>query len=151
MPRRPYSVPGSLLFALVFAFTGLLPHGARAFPPAQTLALVVIPLSAIFGVPFAYWLPIARTRFVGRMWRLPSQTLLLPRFLVCLIATMMIGAVFGSGLLGIWVDHRYLILGLGHLLFAVAFTASAARRFRHHPLAEFVMPSTFPFPLRGRM
>ncbi|MCH5375027.1 MAG: hypothetical protein JJ992_13710 [Planctomycetes bacterium] len=111
---------------------------------------MVIPFT-VLAMPFAYWLPIVRASFLGSMWHVPSQTFLLPRFLVCLIATSMIGVAIGSGLLGVWEDRRYLILGFGHMAAAVMFTISAARRFRHHPMAEFVMPSPFPFPLRGRM
>jgi hypothetical protein len=151
MPRRPYSIPGAILIALALLSTGLLAPDAARLPPDAILASVAIPMFVVFGVPFAYWLPIARAKFFGGMSRVPSQTLLLPRCLVCLIATMTIGVAIGMALLGIAVDYRYLMLGLGYMLFSAAFTFSAVRRFRRHPLTEFVMPSPFRFPLRGRM
>jgi hypothetical protein len=129
---------------------GLLARSVAGLPPE--IPVTVLISFAILGVPFGYWLPIARAKFVGgNMWALPSQTLLMPRFLVCLIATMTIGAAIGGGVLGIVLDYRYLILGLGYMLFSAAFTYSALRRFLHHPLTEFVMPLPFPFPSRGRM
>lgn len=149
MTRRPYSIPGSLLCAFLVVCIGQLPPGPAELPPAAALAAVLIPICAVFGVPFGYWLPIARARFF-LVQRVPSETILLPRFLVCMIATPLIGVVIGCGILGIVLDSRYLILGLGYMLCTAAFTLSAVRRFRHHPLAEFVMPLPWFFLLRGR-
>ena len=154
MPRRPYSIPGAILIALVTACTGLLAPAAAGLPFADIPASVAIPMfvmSVIFGVPFAYWLPIARVGFVGGPRHVPSRTLLLPRSLVCLIATTTIGVSIGMVVSGIVVDYQYLILGLWYMLFSAAFTYSALRRFRHHPLTEFVIPSPFSFSFRGKM
>jgi hypothetical protein len=154
MPTRPYSIPGALLIALVTACTGLLAPATAGLPFADVPASVAIRMfvmSVILGVPFAYWLPIVRAEFFGGLRRVPSQTLLLPRLLVCLKATMTIGAGIGMAVLGIVVDYQYLILGLWYMLFSAAFTFSAVRRFRHHPATEFVIPSPFSFSFRGRM
>ena len=82
-------------------------------PSAGELALVVLPFSLIAGLPFGYWLPVARAGFFGGAWRVPYHTLLFSRPLVYIIATGLIGTVIGCGVLGIVDDRRYLIQGIG--------------------------------------
>ena len=147
---RPFSIVGALCFSVLYASIGLLPESARPLPPIGILLLAVIPLTLV-GIPFAAWLPHARAGFIGDVYRVPSHTLLIPRWLVCLMGTTMIGVAVGTLGLAVTIDARYgLLLGL-HFFGTIAFVASAQRRFNHHPSSEFVMQSPFPYPLRKRM
>ncbi|QDV61049.1 hypothetical protein Mal65_01720 [Crateriforma conspicua] len=88
---------------------------------------------------------------MGDQWRVPSHTLLMPRWLVCLIGTQMIGISLGAFALCVVTDIRYGLLCVMHSLGTITFIVSANRRFARHPKSEFVMRSPFPFPLRKRM
>jgi hypothetical protein len=81
----------------------------------------------------------------------PSHTLLMPRWLVCLIGTQMIGVSLGALALCVVLDIRYGLLGVMHSFATIAFIVSANRRFARHPRSEFVMRSPFAYALRRRM
>jgi hypothetical protein len=135
---------------VIYAAIGFAPEDARVLPPAMFLAWMLIP-TALVGMPFAYWLPIARARFMGVGQRVPRNTYLMSRPIVCFVATSMIAVVIGNAILTIWIDLRYALLGIGQLFGAVAFVASAAKRFARHPASEFVLPSPMFYLLRLRM
>lgn len=88
---------------------------------------------------------------LGDSWHVPRHTLLMPRWLVCLIGTQMIGISLATLTLAIVSDIRYGLLWVMQTAGAIAFVVSANRRFARHPKTEFVMRSPFPFPLRKRM
>lgn len=148
--QRPYSIVGALLIAFAYAGIGLVPPAARQLPSSDVLLVLIIP-AILLGVPFAIWLPHARAGSMGDHWHVPRHTFLMPRLLVCLIGTTMIGATFGTLILSGATDVRYGLLFMMQLFGTIAFVWSARRRFSRHPSSEFVMGSPFPFPLRKRM
>ncbi|WP_165700990.1 hypothetical protein [Crateriforma conspicua] len=139
------------MLAIIFcAPIALTPAYARQLPSADVLSWLLVP-ALLLGVPFSAWLPHARAGTMGDQWRVPSHTLLMPRWLVCLIGTQMIGISLGAFALCVVTDIRYGLLCVMHSLGTITFIVSANRRFARHPKSEFVMRSPFPFPLRKRM
>lgn len=129
---------------------GLLPEDARQLPPTDLLIGLLVP-AVLFGVPFSVWLPHARAGLMGDRWHVPRQAFLLPRWLVCLIGTQMIGVALGVAILSLSTDVRYGLLFVMQLTGTIAFVLSAQRRFSRPPSFEFAMGSPFPYPLRKRM
>jgi len=136
--RRPFSIPGVIGCTLVVAATGLLRPEEMQLPPVNVLLAMLGP-ALIVGIPFGYWLPVARVPFFRAAWRVPQDTFLLSRPLVCLICTSMIGTAFGSAVLAVWCDSRFGIMCGMQVLPTAAFLIAASRRFRHPPSHEFVM------------
>ena len=149
--RRPYSIAWSVVFAIIFCVAiAITPDNARHLPSAGVLSWLLV-LALLLGIPFSAWLPHARAGSMGVHWRIPSHTMLLPRWLVSLIGTQMIGISLGALALFMVADTRYGLLCVMHFFGTIAFIVSANRRFARHPKSEFVMPSPFPYPLRERM
>lgn len=141
--RRPYSIAWAVVLAIIFGGAiALTPAGARQLPSAGVLSWLLVP-ALLFGIPFSAWLPHVRAGAMGDHWHVPSHTLLLPRWLVCLIGTQMIGISLGALALCVMSDIRYGLLCVMHSFGTVAFIVSANRRFARHPKSEFVMRSPF--------
>jgi hypothetical protein len=147
---RPFSTTGAVAIAVLHAAIGLLPENSRQLPPFAILATLMLP-AILVGVPFAYWIPNMRVGQIGPRLPVPSQTYMLPRFVVCLSVTTMLGASAGTLVLAVLADARYGLLFVMQLSATIAIFVSAQRRFRQHPSSEFVMRSPFPYPLRKRM
>ena len=149
--RRPYSIVWAVVLAIIFcAAIALTPADARPLPSVGVLSWLLLP-ALLLGIPFSAWLPHARAGTMGDHWQVPSHTLLMPRWLVCLIGTQMIGISLGALGLCVVSDIRYGLLCVIHSFGTIAFIASANRRFARHPKSEFVMRSPVHYPLRQRM
>lgn len=136
-PMRPYSVPVAFVFAIVLCAVAMAAP-SLPLPNAKLLAILIVP-ALMLGVPFGIWLPHASVWPMGKLFRVPSNTLLLPRPLVSLIGTQAIGTSLCALALCVATDARYGLLFILQALVAIAFVASAQRRFNRHPSSEFVM------------
>ena len=123
----------------------------------ETLAMLVsghshfpwfMALATLAGMPLAFAVPSLQASFMGRAWKVPSATYLIPRGVLRLLIGMIAGQALATLALGLWRDHRLLWLLPLHFLVGGAFCLGAWRRLRKPASAEFTMP-WWP-PLRGR-
>lgn len=102
-----------------------------------------IPL-VIFGMviaamPMFFFLPRVQAGFLGRIYGLPWETYIVPRWVVHLLVGAGMGIVAAHFVLGIVIDYRvFWVMGLYMLVFAPMF-AGARARLKQHPKDEWEM------------
>jgi hypothetical protein len=117
---------------------------ARNVAQWTTLAHGETPLTflciwTLAAIPIAFAMPRIRARFFGRMWRVPRDAYVLPRWMVCICIGAMFGQVAGFLVLTILRDYRLLGLAGSAALICGAFCAGAWRRLKKRPATEFTM------------
>jgi hypothetical protein len=117
-------VPYEHLTALVSDDVGL------AFFSAWTLA----------AIPLAFAMPRLRASFFGCGWRVPSDTYVLPRWVVRFFIGAIIGQLVGFLVLASARDDRLFWPAGSTTLIGAAFCAGARGRLKKHPGTEFTMP-----------
>ncbi len=145
MNMKLYSIPGILCVAFIFVIIGFLPQPVDplASTPFDTIFVAAMVLMLMVGIPFGAWLPRARVGWMGKFWRVPSQTFLLPRWQVYLCGTSLMGATLGTLALCFVLDYRYGVWFAVLLFPTLAFLISTFKRFSHPNSTEFVQPSWF--------
>lgn len=148
----PYWIPGIALIAFAtLAFCAFQSTAMAAMRPAgmeglefhnsldDAISQIVILLMSLVAIPMSYWLPVFKPDpLTARLHHFPSSTLLLDRWLICLIGTDLIGISIGLVISTLVVDVRLAALAVGMTASAIAFNYSATKRFWRHPKAEFV-------------
>ena len=127
---------GAICIAVVYSSIAVLLESARSLPPIDIVGVLMIP-AIVAGIPFAVWLPHARVGIMGGIWHLPRHTLLLQRWVVCLIGTSTIGVTLGSLMLAVTTDVAYVVWFAAQLIVTIAFVF-AAKKNRFASSAESV-------------
>jgi hypothetical protein len=135
--------------ALAILVVGVLTVGILLLPPAATkemdlatfvsdgLARTLLSICTIVAMPLAFMMPRLRAGFIGRSWKVPSSTYLLPRWIVQFGIGAMLGQVIGVLVLAILKNHHLFWLAGSFSLIGGAFCAGAWRRLSKHPNTEF--------------
>jgi hypothetical protein len=135
--------PSVLLFALLSAGLTIAVGVACPVDACVVESSGVPAVWALLALPaagFAFALPRLRVQFFRSMWRVPSQTYLLPRWFVRLLLGLMLGQAAGLAVDGGMHNSHTSWLAATMALTSLALVAGAWKRFRNHPRTEFVMP-----------
>lgn len=109
----------------------------------DSTVLTFLSIWTLASLPLAFAMPRLRVSFfgrIGRTWRLPSETYLLPRWIVRLVLGSLLGQVAAALVLAILQDPRIFWFAGSSALLSAAFSAGAWRRLKKYPRTEFNMP-----------
>jgi hypothetical protein len=131
--------------AITFAIAILMPTSPAE---GEALALLVsgnsrlpwfLAFAALVGMPLAFAIPSLRASSMGRSWKVPSTTYVIPRGVLRLFIGIIAGQAIATLTLALWRDQRFLWLLPLHLLVGGAFCIGAWRRLRKPASTEFTM------------
>ena len=126
--------------AMVLASSVWTPAGMQVTKFVEgTLDRVFLCIGTLGALPLAFAMPRLRASFYGRMWRVPSSTYVLPRWIVRFGIGGTFGQVVGFFVLAIAQDHSIFWLVGSTALVCGAFCAGAWPRLKKDPRAEFTM------------
>jgi hypothetical protein len=142
--KKHLSIQGTIAAILaVITFVALEhePDGTRLVDlVSDTTALVLLGIGTVVALPLAFAMPRLKAAFMGELWRAPSSTYLMPRWLIWLCLSSSLGQIIG--VVAYALVHEPPLLWLGALLTCIcgAFCLGAWPRLSRHAGSEFTMP-----------
>jgi hypothetical protein len=107
--------------------------------------LMFFTVGTVAGMPIAFMMPRLRVGFMGRAWRLPSTTYLMPRWVVWMFIGTFLGQLIALVVLALLEDYRLFWLATSISLGGGAFCVGAWQRMKKHRGTEFAMPFLWPW------
>lgn len=131
--------------AITFAVLILMPPS-----PAEEEALTILvsgnsyfpwclAFATLVGMPLAFAVPALRASIMGRSWKVPSTTYIMPRGILRLLVGMIAGQAIATLAVGLWRDQRLLWILPLHFLVGGAFCLGSWRRLRKSASTESTM------------
>lgn len=138
--KHPFSLLGGALLAPLYFVTAMLEtDSAFTVSGAPELHLVILAMAPA-AVALSLALPRLRARWIFWDAGLPHFTFVLPRWMICIISTSMIGSSVGLVAAGVVYAKPALTMGLVHFISWLAFAYSASIRCRKPAATEFSVP-----------
>lgn len=149
--KHPFSLVGAAILAPLHFLSGAMleMNSEFAVSAGRELPFAIFAMLPV-AVAFSLALPHLRARWFFRDASFPHFAYVLPRWMICLVSTSLIGSGVGLVAAGVVYAKSALPMGLVHCVSWLAFAYSASARCRKPATAEFSVRWLPRSPLRWR-
>lgn len=149
--NHPFSLTGAVILALLYFLseTMLKTYNQLAVSEPWSPRIAIFAMAPV-AAAFSYTLPRLRARWFIPDAGVPYHAYVLPRWMICLLSTSLVGSGIGLVAAGIVDAQPALEMGLVHCVSWLAFAYSASVRCRKPAAAEFSVQWLPRSPLRWR-
>jgi hypothetical protein len=142
--KKHLSIHGFMAAILaVITFVGLEhePEGIRLVSIARDAqAIVMLTIGTLIAMAFAFAMPRLKTGSMGKLWRFPSSTYLMPRWIMWLCMSTILGQLIGLLTFAAVQEPRLLWLSASLTCILGAFCLGGWPRLGRSAGTEFTMP-----------